>query len=88
MNKQQYTERKKAIDTLAAKYGWQKTGDDSATGRLSYTDDVRAFRIDLYSTRLTICIVAATYKPVYLKNLSLQGVERIFKNPYQIKFKA
>jgi hypothetical protein len=78
-----FISKKKLIDPIAGKYKWTSISFDSSTGRLSYKDELSVYRIDIYTSKMTVCILPAGDKPIYKKRQNLEMIESVFKNPYQ-----
>jgi hypothetical protein len=74
--------KKKLIDSVASKYNWNNISNDSNCGRLSYMDELSVYRIDIYTSKMTVCILPAGDKPIYKKRQNIEMIEKVFKNPY------
>jgi hypothetical protein len=84
MEKKDFTNKKKLIDTIASKYKWTSISNDSNTGRLSYNDELSVYRVDIYTSKMTVCILPSGDKPIYRKRQNLEMIDTIFKNPYSL----
>jgi len=77
-----FKEKKKLIDKLATKYDWQSAPCDSSVGRISYNDEFNIYRIDIYTSKMTVCILPKGTNPVYKKKQNIQMIGEIFRNPF------
>lgn len=83
MNKADYIEKRKQLSQLAIRYMWNAAGTDENCGRVSFTDDLAVYRIDIYTSKMTVCILPQKGKPTFLKRQSIAQIEEIMKNPYK-----
>lgn len=71
------------IELIAVKYMWIYTSNDLQTFRVSYSDELSIWRIDIYLSKMTVCLLPKGAKPKYFKRQNLERIEDIFKNPYK-----
>ena len=74
----------KLIKEIAAKYKWNLVRTDIDFGRISLTDELSIFNIDIYTTKMTVCFFPKGEKPKFLKRQSIDMIESILKNPFKI----
>lgn len=74
----------KLIKEFAAKYKWNLVRTDIDFGRISLTDELSIFNIDIYTTKMTVCFFPKGEKPTFLKRQSIDMIESILKNPFKI----
>ena len=78
-----FRNKKQRIDKFATVYLWSALPHDEANGRISYVDELSVYRIDIYTSRMTVCILPKGGKPTYKKRQSYEMIELIFKNPFK-----
>lgn len=81
MDKQEFSKKLGLIEKLATKHKWTYVSNDLKTFRISYKDELSIYRIDIYLTKMTVCLLPAGLSPVYYKRQNLEMLEAIFKNP-------
>ena len=79
MNLQEFNEKIEAIKSIAKKYDYIFVSTDTHVGRVSFRNRISTFRIDIYTTKMTVCILPKGDNPEYHKNQSFESIEKIFK---------
>ena len=85
MNKEVFKNRFKQLDNLAKKYKWIYVSVCNKTFRATYKDDMSIFRVDVYLSKMTICLHRTGEDPIYFRKKNFKTVENILKNPFQLK---
>lgn len=83
MDKSEFRRKIALIEPIAQKYNWIYLNNDLQTFRVSYTDELAIWRIDIYLSKMTVCLIPKGSKPMYYKRTDLEHLEKIFKNPYK-----
>ncbi|HAH24922.1 MAG TPA: hypothetical protein DCL77_14410 [Prolixibacteraceae bacterium] len=83
MDKEDYRKKKLEIDTIAARYMWSVVSNDEKSGRLSYQDELSVYKVDVFTSKMTVCILPKGGQPVYLKRQNMVMVDKVLKNPYK-----
>ena len=83
MNRNEFNKKKKEIDLIATEFNWIAISNDPECGRLSYSDELSIYRIDIYTSKMTVCILPKGSKAIYKKRLPYQKIKKIFQNPYK-----
>lgn len=84
MNNDDFKNKLKLISEISSRYKWELVSTDINCGRISFSDELSIFRIDIYTSKMTVCFLPKGAKPVFFKRQSLQMIENIFKNPFKI----
>jgi hypothetical protein len=84
MNTKDFKTKLKLITDISRKYEWHLVSTDVNSGRISFTDELSIFRIDIYTSKMTVCFLPKGDKPKFFKRQSLQMIDNIFKNPFKI----
>lgn len=85
MNKTDFNKQVVQIKQIADKYLWRFESKDVSTSRVSFIDEFKIYRIDLYLSKMTICLICKGEKTIYLKKQTTSQIEKVFKQPYSIK---
>ena len=82
MEKSEFKNKFNLIEKISIKYKWTYISSDLKTFRVSYKDEWSMYRIDIYLSKMTVCLLPAGDKPVYYKRQNLEMIEAIFKQPH------
>ena len=82
MEKSEFKKKLGLIEKIAQKHKWTYVSNDLNTFRVSYKDELSIYRIDIYLSKMTVCLLPAGDKPVYFKRQNLEMIEAIFKQPH------
>lgn len=77
-----FKQKKQRIDKIAASYSWSSLPSDESNGRISYIDELNVYRIDIYTSKMTVCILPKGDKPTYMKRQNFDMIDNILKNPF------
>lgn len=83
MERAEFKRKIALIEPIAAKYKWTYSGNDIKTFRISYADELSIWRIDIYLSKMTVCMLPKGGNPKYFKRQNLEKIEQIFRNPYR-----
>ncbi len=67
---------------FAEQFKWICVSSDGHSCRVSFVDETRMIRVDIYTSKMTVCMVRKGEKPRYFKNQTLDQIKQLFKNPY------
>lgn len=81
MQKSEFKNKIGQISNIAVKYKWSYVSSDFKTFRLSFKDNYSLYRLDIYLSKMTVCLIPVGGKPVYLKHQDLVMLEDIFEDP-------
>lgn len=73
----------KLIKEFAAKYKWNLIRTDIDFARISLCDELSIFKVDIYTSKMTVCIFPKGEKPTFLKRQTMDMIETILKSPFQ-----
>lgn len=82
MDKSEFKKKLGLIEKIAQKHRWTYVSNDLNTFRISYKDELSIYRIDIYLSKMTVCLSPAGDKPVYFKRQNFEMIEAIFKQPH------
>lgn len=85
MTTEEFKKKSKLIGEIAKKYDWRSHSEDSATYRVSYKDELSIYRIDIYLSRMTVCLLPVGDKGSFFKRQNLKMIEAIFKDPHEFE---
>lgn len=83
MTKSEFQNKLAKVNNIANKYRWTYVSKDQKTFRISFKDELSIHRVDIYLSRMTVCLLPVGGKPVYLKRQNLEMIEGLFKNPFK-----
>lgn len=72
------------LTAISKKHGWQILSTDAKCGRVSFKDDLSIFRVDIYTSKMTVCLLPSGDKPVYLKRQNFDTISKLLANPYGV----
>lgn len=77
MNIETFKSDVETIKSIAKKYDWIFVSVDNQVGRVSFRDRIQLLRIDIYTTKMTVCILPKGGIPQYRKNQTIEEIEAI-----------
>lgn len=83
MDKIEFQTKKAEVENLATKYNWSFSSMHFENKRVSYVDETRYCRVDIFLSKMTIMITKKGHKPQVLKDQSMKQLENLFRNHYQ-----
>lgn len=82
MEKAEFQKKLAKINKIASKFKWTYVSNDMNNYRVSFKDELSIYRVDIYLSKMTVCLLPAGEKPVYFKRQNLEMLEGIFKQPH------
>lgn len=82
MNIADFKEKIKKLTALANTHGWNLLSTDSNTGRITLKEEMTSMKMDIYTSKMTVCLQQAGEKTVYLKKQTFEMIDKLLSNPF------
>jgi len=76
--------KKNKLMAWGEQYKLDYTGSDPKVGRVSFADYSLGIKLDIYTSKNTVCIMRERQQPVYKKKQSMEMIEQIMEAPYEL----
>lgn len=73
------------VEKIALKHNWRMHSTDSKTYRVSYKDELSIYRVDVYLSKMTVCLLPVGDNGIYFKRQNLELIEAILKSPHEFE---
>lgn len=82
MTRAEFKRKLQILEAIAASYKWAYVSNDFNTGRVTFKDQYSVYRMDVYTTKMTVCLMVPGNASVYLKKQTLESITNVFCSPH------